>query len=1144
MSVRYLLLTVMLAVIVVLPSAASPLDTIATYPYTQDFEGSAPSWLTGTIAGGPNDWVIGTPAKIQISGAHGGTKAYVTKVSGNYSNSQGSYVQSPSFNMTSLTGVVTIEFWQNFNTQPEWDGGVLELSVNGGASWRRVDSTLGTAPDYGTTLSAAWYNTAASFGAIPAPFWSDLSTTYAGNAGGWVRSMSAISGIAGLPDVRFRWRFSSDATDAFEGWAIDDIRIAALPPHDIGVASVRIPGYSGGPVPADAIPLRSGSDSPSGGLAPDPEPTGLLLGLPVTLDAVAKNYGASVEPAYLVGWSVDAGPQSPVSNILPLAVAGRETLQLSLPSPSAGIHTVKAWSQLATDPFAVNDSSQFTFEVLDTNVVFYEGFNGPAFPPSGWSLLNHDGNAGVVTNWYAGSFSEPQEGAGVAGDDYRTANGFLIDDYLISPNTGSTFDAFSIDSLTFWITASDGSFPDSVEVRVSTSTTNPDSFTILLDYIRPTGVWTKHTYVLPSSANRYVAFRYVLYNGGPSGANSDAIALDNVRITRYSFAAILAAPVSAAFDSVLVGQSRTDTVVVTNTGNLSLDITGASITGSADFSVAPAGILTLPPLASASLFVSYAPSGVGADSGSLVIVHTGDNTPSSVTLSGTGIQPAFSLTPVSLAFDSVAVDSSKADSVVVANPGSSALHIGGVTSDNPSQFGVSPGGPVTLQPGGTQKFTVTFHPTTTGIKSGRILFTHDAPGSPDTAQLSGTGYNLIPFLFLSVPPETLVSKDPVTGKLWKAAKRGKGRLPNWANLMEETAAQGGFRPGATESDSAGGMLIGISSMVKTNPFDPIKPKWKPIKDSAAVRCWVRLGTWDFKKTVGKSANKIPKTLENKIFRHVGSTSPARGLDSTLTPGMPKRKKLVKQQTKLDPKKTPNKLYAELVSLKFSIAASQLQKTPVGFGELVYLMPGSPFDGRSLVEISSSADTAMTYWRSIPANQAYYDSLFAALYRINRAFRGALDTVNFELGGQLVLAGAVDLATVPFLTNGTEAPRVMEPTTTATETEDDFDEEGDDDGGVMPVAAKLYQNYPNPFNPATTIGFRLLEASQVTIRIYNMLGQEVTRLVADEEWEEGYNEVEFDATGLSSGVYFYRIDAQGLGDAALRSVVTNKMDLLK
>jgi hypothetical protein len=1140
---RHTLSIVMLAVFAVLTAGASPRDTVSTFPYVQDFEGAATSWTTGIIAGGPNDWIIGTPAKPQLSGAHSGIKAFVTKVSGNYSNSQASYVLSPSFNMSGLTGIVAITFWQNFKTESEWDGGVLEVSADGGTLWVRVDSTLGTGPAFNTTLSSLWYNTGIGSGNITPPFWSGGTTFYAGHASGWIRSSTAISGIAGLADVRFRWRFSADVSTNSEGWAIDDITVSALPPHDIGLVGVGIPGYAGGPVPGDGLPMRSGIKARSGSSTADPAPAGILSGTPINLNAVARNYGATEEPTYHVGWSFDATLQSPVSNLSPLQIAGQETLQLTLSSPPAGMHNVRAWTSLPTDPVPANDSSQFAFEVLDTSVVFYEGFNGSTFPPSSWTLVNHDGNAGAITNWYAGSFTTPQEGAGVAGDDYRTANGLLVDDYLITPNTGSTSEAFSVDSLSFWIIANDA-FPDSLEIRVSTSTSTLDSFTLLLDYIRPTGTWTKHTYLLPSAANRYVAFRYLLYNGGAGGANSDAIGLDNVRITRYSFSAILASPDSASFDTVAVGQSRTDTIVVSNTGNLSLNITEASITGSTDFSVVPPGIIPIPPAASASLYVSYAPTSVGPASANLVITHTGDNTPSTVALDGTGIQPAFSVTASSIAFDSVAVDSSKTDSVSVSNPGSAPLVISPATSDNPSQFSVSPGGPVTLQAGSAQKYTITFHPTTTGVKTGRILFTHNAPGSPDTVLVGGTGFNLIPFVFLTIPPETLASKDPTTGKLWKAAKRGKGLRPNWANLMEETMAQGGFRPGATESDSAGGMRIGISSMIRTNPVDPTKPKWKPIKDFAAVRCWVRLGSWDFRKNAGKSANKIPKTLENKTFLHVGSGAPPRGLDSTLTPGMPKRKKLAKQQTKLDPKKTPNKLYAELVSFKFSIAASQLQKTPVGFGELVYTMAGSPFNALSLVELSRKGDTAMTYWRSIPANQPYYDSLFAALHRINRAFRGAIDTVSFEVGGQLVLEGGVDLATVPFLSMGTEAQRTMEPTTTETESEEEYDSEGDEDGGVMPVAARLHHNYPNPFNPTTTIVFQLRSPAEVTITVFDMLGREVEKLTDREEFDGGMQEVEFEARGLSSGVYFYRMYAREVEDGGAMAVETGKMLMLK
>ena len=71
---------------------------------------------------------------------------------------------------------------------------------------------------------------------------------------------------------------------------------------------------------------------------------------------------------------------------------------------------------------------------------------------------------------------------------------------------------------------------------------------------------------------------------------------------------------------------------------------------------------------------------------------------------------------------------------------------------------------------------------------------------------------------------------------------------------------------------------------------------------------------------------------------------------------------------------------------------------------------------------------------------------------------------------------------------------------------------------------LSQNYPNPFNPQTAIGFSLLAVGNVTLKIYNVLGQEVATLLSNEMMEEGMHEVQFDASGLTSGVYFYRITA--------------------
>ncbi len=79
------------------------------------------------------------------------------------------------------------------------------------------------------------------------------------------------------------------------------------------------------------------------------------------------------------------------------------------------------------------------------------------------------------------------------------------------------------------------------------------------------------------------------------------------------------------------------------------------------------------------------------------------------------------------------------------------------------------------------------------------------------------------------------------------------------------------------------------------------------------------------------------------------------------------------------------------------------------------------------------------------------------------------------------------------------------------------------GSDIPTTYALYQNYPNPFNPATTIEFDLPERSYVRLVVYDVLGREIERLV-NEELDAGKYEVNFDASNLSSGVYFYVLDA--------------------
>lgn len=103
----------------------------------------------------------------------------------------------------------------------------------------------------------------------------------------------------------------------------------------------------------------------------------------------------------------------------------------------------------------------------------------------------------------------------------------------------------------------------------------------------------------------------------------------------------------------------------------------------------------------------------------------------------------------------------------------------------------------------------------------------------------------------------------------------------------------------------------------------------------------------------------------------------------------------------------------------------------------------------------------------------------------------------------------------------------------------------DNGGVTSVNSsedefpnrfRLSQNYPNPFNPSTTISYSIPKQSKVSLKIYDILGSEITELVNGEKAVGSYK-VNFDASNLSSGIYFYTLKTNN-------SVLTKKMMLIK
>jgi len=102
---------------------------------------------------------------------------------------------------------------------------------------------------------------------------------------------------------------------------------------------------------------------------------------------------------------------------------------------------------------------------------------------------------------------------------------------------------------------------------------------------------------------------------------------------------------------------------------------------------------------------------------------------------------------------------------------------------------------------------------------------------------------------------------------------------------------------------------------------------------------------------------------------------------------------------------------------------------------------------------------------------------------------------------------------------------------------------EDDGDLAPSQFVLKQNYPNPFNPSTTLKYQLPTDSKVSLRVFNTLGQVVT-VLADGIQQAGYKQAEWNAGPISSGVYFYRLEAASISDPSRSYNQVKKLIYLK
>ena len=202
---------------------------------------------------------------------------------------------------------------------------------------------------------------------------------------------------------------------------------------------------------------------------------------------------------------------------------------------------------------------------------------------------------------------------------------------------------------------------------------------------------------------------------------------------------------------------------------------------------------------------------------------------------------------------------------------------------------------------------------------------------------------------------------------------------------------------------------------------------------------------------------------------------------------------------------------------------------------MYRLPTSAYTGYKLLSHN------MTTLKSIEWYSGYNNvnaDLFAWLSY------GQIDTL-FEAGGDGavtffskdavdILAGQDEIFWLGISVGANEAEMItrMEQAKTKYETLTDVK----DDASVVPSKYLLQQNYPNPFNPTTTIQFQIPKTDFVTLKIYDVIGNEIA-VPVNNILEAGTHRIQFDASSLTSGIYFYRISTGSFSEI-------KKMTLIK
>ncbi|MCE1188931.1 MAG: choice-of-anchor J domain-containing protein [Ignavibacteria bacterium] len=693
--------------------------------------------------------------------------------------------------------------------------------------------------------------------------------------------------------------------------------------------------------------------------------------------------------------------------------------------------------KVSANNVVISDVSDAVFTIKTapvSNIKFEDKFNGLNTPEglalNGWKFVNYDGGGTTTTfNGNAVDVFAAFEGpdTGYVGQNFNGANGLYIDQWLISKQIAVA----AGDSLTFWWRSTDvatTNYPDSVEVRWSpTGDTALASFTQIWGKYRvPNGPWVQWKNTFPQAGTIRFALRYIIYNGGSAGANSDYWGLDWVQVVGAG-----TPPPPTGWEANLVVK---DATTGTNT------LTFGQKQGATNGIDAALGEQSLPPAPPSGVFDTRFNLPVTPADASLKDFRVDTLKQITWNLSfqpGTGGYPfTFTWTPASLPAGSFTLKDAVTGTVY------------NVDMKAQSSLTVS----------------------NTGITTLQIVYQNAASGAINLA----SGWNII-----SAP---VTASDMTTATLFPAATSPVYGYSNGYSVATSLAVDKGYWVRYPQAAT-----VNLSGSAPASNTVPLVAGWNligPHMTSVAVSGLTTTPSGILTSPFYGYNNgyATPTNLEpGKGYWIRTSAAGTLNLAATAEKSIAVSQNIQKDWGKITIA-DKNGASAVLYAAKGSVNLASFDLPPVP--------PTGVFDAR--FSTGRSAEALGADFKEISLNGAAYP-------------------VTISVDGMTLIVR--DKATTGRLLNQVVkgSVTITDPSITSIEVSNN----------TLPSSYQLFQNYPNPFNPTTTIKFALPEKANVSLTVYNQLGQKVAVLI-NGQLEAGYHEQIFNASQMASGIYFYEI----------------------